>query len=215
MDMKELADQLRLPHGENSKEVIEMMAHSNRSLYKFAFKNLDLSQGNEILEIGPADGHFLKELFDLETDLLYKGLDLSEEMIRQANLLNSDLVKEKKAEFIFGDVSELPFEKDSFDRIFTINTLYFWPDPVKGINELSRVIRPNGKILIVIRSKETMEKMPFTQFGFRLYSEKELTDLLSVSGKNKFKIETSVETVMLPNGSSAEMSAFCAVIEKQ
>lgn len=213
--MNELADQLRLPHGENSKEVIEMMARSNRSLYKFAFKNLDLSQGNKILEIGPADGHFLKELFELEQDLSYKGIDLSEEMIRQANLLNSELVKENKAEFIFGDVSKLPFENDSFDRIFTINTLYFWPDPVKGLNELTRVIRPNGKILIVIRSKETMEKMPFTQFGFRLYSEKELTDLLTLSGRNKFKIATLVETVVLPNGSSAEMSAFCAIIEKQ
>lgn len=38
-----------------------------------------------------------------------------------------------------GDVSHLPFPETTFDRVFTINTIYFWPDALQGLTEIHRV----------------------------------------------------------------------------
>ncbi len=215
MDMKELADQLRLPHGENSGIVTDLMAKSNKQLYDFTYQNLNLFPNMNILEIGPADGHFVDELFKMESEVGYKGVDLSDDMIEAARMRNADLVNKGKAEFIKGDINDLPFTEDSFDRIFTVNTLYFWSDPGKGVRELLRVLKPSGKLMIVIRSKESMEKMPFTQFGFRMYTNDELSELLTSNGFSSTKISLITETAELPSGGTAEMVSFCAIAEKR
>ena len=51
MEMKELAEQLRKPHGENSKLVTDLMAISNRPLYEFTYKKLDLFPEANILKV--------------------------------------------------------------------------------------------------------------------------------------------------------------------
>ena len=85
MEMKELAEQLRKPHGENSKLVTDLMAISNRPLYEFTYKKLDLFPEANILEVGPADGHFVHDLFKIENSVSYTGVDLSEDMIKAAD----------------------------------------------------------------------------------------------------------------------------------
>jgi ubiquinone/menaquinone biosynthesis C-methylase UbiE len=214
MEMKELAEQLRLPHGENSKIVTELMAKSNRNLYEYTYKCLGLIPKAEVLEIGPADGHFINDLFKIEKNIVYTGVDLSDEMIQAANENHSELIRENKVKFIKGDVVSLPFSENSFDRIFTVNTLYFWSDPGKGVCELLRVLKPSGKIFVIIRSKDSMEKMPFTQYGFEMYSIEELTRLFSENGFPSVSISLITETVDLPSGGTADMVSFCAMAEK-
>ena len=215
MEMKELAEQLRKPHGENSKLVTDLMAISNRPLYEFTYKKLDLFPEANILEVGPADGHFVHDLFKIENSVSYTGVDLSEDMIKAADQINSDLVKNEKARFTKGDILELPFDENSFDRIFTINTLYFWSDPEKGIRVLNRILKPSGKLFIVIRSKESMEKMPFTQYGFTMYSKDELNQLLTENGFSAVTVSLIAETAELPSGGKADMISFCAIAEKK
>ncbi len=214
MEMKELAEQLRLPQGENSKTVTELMAKSNRPLYEYTYRHLDLIPNTEILEVGPADGHFINELFKLEKNIAYTGIDLSDDMINVANENHAELILESKVKFVKGDVVDLPFSENTFDRIFTINTLYFWSDPGKGIRELLRVLKPSGKVFLVIRSKDSMEKMPFTQYGFEMYSKDELSQLFSKNGFSSAAISLITETIELPNGGTADMVSFCAIAEK-
>ena len=42
----------------------------------------------------------------------------------------------------------MPFENESIDRIITIESFYFWPEPAKCLKEVYRVLKKGGKFLI-------------------------------------------------------------------
>jgi SAM-dependent methyltransferase len=46
------------------------------------------------------------------------------------------------------DVSALPFEDGSFDRAYSVNSVFFWPDPDAAFAEIYRVLRPGGLAVI-------------------------------------------------------------------
>jgi len=94
-----------------------------------------------VLEIGSGTGANLKFYnFDLITDLTITDKKLS----KRIKKLDS-----KETTFIEADVTDLPFSDDSFDTI--VHTLVFCSvkDVSKGLLELKRVLKPNGKILFI------------------------------------------------------------------
>ena len=84
----------------------------------------------------------------------------------------------------------MPFENETFTKAFTINTIYFWEDREKVLAEFHRVLKPGGGLFIAVRPKRNMEQMPFTKYGFNMFSKEDLTQLLSVNG---FKVMNVIE----------------------
>ena len=63
----------------------------------------------------------------------YTGVDFSETMVAEAEAFNADLIKAGKARFHLASVEQMPLADGSFDRALAINTIYFWPDPVRTL----------------------------------------------------------------------------------
>ncbi len=80
--------------------------------------------------------------------------------IIQTNIADGKLILQ------LGSSDKLPFADNSFDKVFCINVVYFWDEPQKHLQEISRVLKPGGKFYATIRTKESMELMPFTKYGF-------------------------------------------------
>lgn len=53
-----------------------------------------------------------------------------------------------KLDVIEADVMKLDFPRESFDTVVTSCTFCSVPDPVKGLKEIHRVIRPDGRLLM-------------------------------------------------------------------
>ena len=53
-----------------------------------------------------------------------------------------------KGKYVHGSLYKLPFEDNSFDLILFLDAIEHFSDPVKALQELSRVLRPEGRILI-------------------------------------------------------------------
>ena len=60
------------------------------------------------------------------------GLDFSPEMVREAERRFPHEIVTGRLRVQLGDIASLPFAPARFDRVFTINTIYFWPDTVQG-----------------------------------------------------------------------------------
>lgn len=189
-ELQEIARQLRKPEGEMGKKIGIMMNEGNLFMNKSAIEALSLTPGDHILEIGPGNGLFVKDILSVDDSIRYTGVDFSELMIEEAKEINSEWLEKKRAEFVLANVEKLPCKDHSFTKIFTINTLYFWNEPKIVLKEIKRVLKPGGKFLLVFRPEESLSQLPFTKFGFKMYKSSEASELLS---QNDFKIIDTLE----------------------
>ncbi len=184
MELQELAAQLREPKGQNGIETAKNMNVTNVNMIAKTINELDLGQNAKVLEIGPGNALHLKEIFKKNLDITYHGIDISQTMIDEATQTNGDFVAQNKAIFSLVDGKKIPFPDQSFDVIFTVNTIYFWESPELFLREIKRVLSQNGQLVIAYIPERVMRKIPFAQFNFNWFCEEKIEALLQ---KNNFE----------------------------
>ena len=116
-------------------------------------KKLLRQAGSSILEVGVGTGNSFK---DYPPGKRIVAVDISREMLSRA------AVKKKNYQGSVSlrrqDVQRLPFDDDFFDTVFTSCVFCSVTDPVQGLSELRRVLRKDGKLLMVehVRSRGKM-----------------------------------------------------------
>jgi ubiquinone/menaquinone biosynthesis C-methylase UbiE len=180
--LQQIAAQLRKPHGDDGLKTAEWMNKGNLRIHLDTLAVLNAEADDKILEIGMGNGFFVKEILAKHPSIIYTGCDFSELMIEESQKINADWISKGQANFILSDVASLPFADNSFNKIFTINTIYFWEDESKALNELKRVLQPNGKLIIGFRPKHYTVKYPFIKYGFKQFSKEDVVKLVSDNG---------------------------------
>ena len=181
-ELQGIARQLSHPQGEEGLKVAANMKVNNGGMIQRTIDLLACEDHNTVLEIGPADGGYVPYLLSRAPHLKYYGIDISETMLAQARQQHAALITHGMASFTLGNGRELPYDDNFFDKVFTVNTLYFWEEPLVLLAAIKRVLKPGGRLAIGIRSKSFMEKLPFTQYGFELYDAAKATALLQKAG---------------------------------
>ncbi len=184
MDYEAIARQLRKPVGDVGKQVGEKMNVGNERINLRTLEILDAKANENILEIGMGNGFFVKKIITKSDSIHYTGCDFSETMVEEATRLNQEFVLKGNLRFVLGSADNLPFTDNTFDKIFTINTIYFWEDPKMEFAEIKRVLKAKGQLIISIRPKSTMIQYRFTKYGFNFFEKEDLSGLLSVNGFN-------------------------------
>lgn len=182
IDFRAVAAQLAKPEGEAGTKVAEHMNASNADMTRYAVDLLNCGDQDNILEIGPANGRFAEYVLSKGASVRYTGVDISETMVSTAREINKLHVESGRAVFEYVDGLHFPFADDTFDKVFTVNTLYFWKNPSLQLAEIRRVLKPNGLFCLAIASKNFMQSLPFTVYGFILYTPEEAQKLLSSHG---------------------------------
>ena len=196
-DLKEIAKQLSHPDGETGVRTGHIMNKSNSGMIRRAIELSEIEDNQQILEIGPGNGEHVKIVFEKYSDIKYTGVDISETMIEEAAKMNESLVSNGRATFVLSNGINLPFSDHSFDRIFTVNTIYFWHSPAEYAAEIYRVLKFNGTFCLALADKSFMEKLPFTRFGFQLYNKESAVKLMNDAG---FFVESVVEEIDMTIG---------------
>ncbi len=103
---------------------------------------LNLKPGEKVLDAGCGSGIFTTDF--LSAGAQVTGLDISEPMLRVARN------KTKGYSFwaVQGDMQQLPFKDESFDKTVSITALEFIADARETIDELFRVTRPGGCVVV-------------------------------------------------------------------
>jgi ubiquinone/menaquinone biosynthesis C-methylase UbiE len=76
------------------------------------------------------------------------GVDLSEEMLVQAEKHTQKLGLDNRVRYRQGDAAEIPFPDASCDLAVSTLSLHHWSDPIAVLDEVARVLRPGGAFLI-------------------------------------------------------------------
>lgn len=213
-ELQAIASQLKHPTGEKGIEMGNMMNETNINMTKHSIQNLNISKENKILELGHGNAGHVEFLFEQAENLKYYGLEMSELMFQEARQINRNFVSQKQAFFSLYDGNKIPFEDESFDKVFTVNTIYFWQQPQKLLLEIYRVLKPNGNFCLTFAEEDFMKKLPFTQFEFELYSTEKVQDLIQ---KTPFQIvytEAQTEKVKSKTGELVDRAFTTIVLEK-
>ncbi|AGA77349.1 class I SAM-dependent methyltransferase [Echinicola vietnamensis] len=194
-ELKAIATQLSHPKGEMGIDVAATMHESNLSMTEKAIELLHLEKGDRVLELGHGSAMHVGPLLAEADGLQYAGLEISQLMHEEAKKHNTTWIDEGKAAFYQYDGKKAPFESGSFDKIFTVNTIYFWSEPKKTTMELKRLLADEGSLVIAFAQKRFMENLPFTKYGFTFYDDENVIELMAAVGLVPLEQSDVTETV--------------------
>ena len=98
-------------------------------------------EGKSLLDIGCADGTTTRQLQKIMPKAKIVGVDYYKSAIDYANK------KRSKIKFVCADVHDLPFENNSFEIVTAIETLEHLENPKKALDEIRRVLKPEGHLM--------------------------------------------------------------------
>lgn len=131
---------------------------------KAAFELLNVKSGDKILDAGCGTGNFTKKIKESNKNIDIIGIDISAKMLSIAKQKNPN-IKFKKM-----DLNNLKFDDNTFDKIISMAAFEFIKKPKKVINELLRVLKPKGELIIGTIN-------PNSKWG-EMYQSKEFKDTI-------------------------------------
>lgn len=213
-ELQAIASQLKKPTGEKGIEMGNMMNETNINMTRHSIHHLNIVSGNTILEIGHGNAGHVAYLLQQKDNTTYYGLEMSEIMFQEAQQINHKFLSEGQAHFALYDGNNIPFQDAFFDRIFTVNTIYFWQNPEIFLFEIYRVLKAKGLFSITFAEESFMKQLPFTQFEFDLYSTEKAEKLVAQTSFKIIAKETLTEKVKSKTGELVDRAFTTIVLEK-
>jgi ubiquinone/menaquinone biosynthesis C-methylase UbiE len=122
------------------------------------------------------------------------GIDHSETMVQAARTRNIETIQAGQMELKQGDVASLSYPDETFDKAFSIHSIYFWAKPIECLQELRRVLKPGGLLAITIQPKDKWSELQQRETSLRtLYFSADLVTMFDAAGFREVRIEVSPE----------------------
>jgi SAM-dependent methyltransferase len=183
-----IAKQSRCPTGLLGRLIGHIMAAETAAVNAEALTLLDLRPSDHVLEVGSGHGRTLERAAATLTTGSIAGVDLSEEMVRLAAHRCRSLIRDGKVAVTVGSSEHLPFPDQDFDRALAVHTVYFWSDPRTHLREIRRVLRNDGRFILVCHAKDDATAGDFPESVYRFYTPDEVVLLLEESGFQRIDV---------------------------
>lgn len=123
--------------GALGKKGYSMAFNFNWALFNVILKYLKPKEGEAILDLGCSRGFYIRELAAYTSGAL--GVDISEASLREA----------VTPKVIYGDITNLDFVANSFDKVYSLHTVEHLPNLERFFAEIARILKPRGIAIVV------------------------------------------------------------------
>jgi len=131
----------------------EGMADGHADVVGQVIARMGIKAGQQTLDLGCGNGWATRLLGQAAPGAGAVGIDVAPEMIKAAEALHDFTYR---ARYEVGRFEQMDFNDGKFDRIFSMEALYYSVDLEKALGELLRVLKPGGSAdVIVDRFKES------------------------------------------------------------
>ena len=151
---------------------------------------LSVQPDDRVLDIGCGTGKLIHGLAEQAGAGYFEGIDFSDTMIAKACRKNRKNIQLGKVKIIKGDFDEMPYENSYFNKVSSVNTIYFWPNPETTARKVSNILKPGGLFIVAFEDIEQLKKKKLNQDRFRFYSADDVKALLANSGFSDIKIKS-------------------------
>jgi len=162
---------------------------ANAWLVDAAIELLDPQARDRILDIGFGGGHSLLALARKASRARVVGVDYSREMVEAAARMIREKQLTARLSVRWGDVARLPFRAGIFDKVLTVNSLYYWRDLEASLREVSRVMKPGGRLAAGFRSPDSLRAITRGWDAFSLYEPREVARIMRRAGFHVARVE--------------------------
>ena len=183
-----IAAQCGKPQGIIGALITTMQNIVNAAMYRKAVSLVDVSANDKVLDIGYGNGHLLKKIYRKNHADLY-GIDISDDARAMALRRNTEARKAGKLHLRIGDCCNLPYRDDTFSAVTSINTIYFWSDTLRGLTEIRRTLKTGKSFYNILYTKDYLDKVQYTQTGFKKFEPKQLASLGKQAGFRKVSVK--------------------------
>jgi ubiquinone/menaquinone biosynthesis C-methylase UbiE len=185
---KFLTRQFGKPSGLIGKILGNRMARGNVYDAQWTVSLLDIQPEQRILEIGFGPGVSTQIAVERVPRVFVAGIDHSRTMVQAASQRNADAIRSGRMELREADVRSLPYPDHSFDRAFSLHSIYFWENPVDCLQEIKRVLKPSGLLAITIQPKDKWTPNVHPE-AITLYFSDEIAAFFSAAGYREIRVE--------------------------
>ncbi|XP_076457475.1 uncharacterized protein LOC143291478 [Babylonia areolata] len=164
------ARQVRLPtRGVWGWMTFNFLKYKNDGLEKNAVRLSAIEPHHKVLEIGFGPGLGIQHALQYVKDGPGKvcGVDLSPYMVEKAATRLRAPIKEGKVELVQGNVMDIPYDNDTFHRVFHCNAFFYWPNMQDALQEINRVMKPGGMMVTVTNHRfiQRSQEKGFLDYG--------------------------------------------------
>jgi ubiquinone/menaquinone biosynthesis C-methylase UbiE len=107
---------------------------------------LALRPSDSLLDVGSGDG-FWTARFAMHAARV-TGLEPDEQMLGLAR----GLYQRSNVEYVRGSAESIPYPNSTFDKVVSVSCLEHFADPLQGLREMARVLKPGGRLAISVDS---------------------------------------------------------------
>jgi len=133
------------------------MPQAQRLMEDKLAERLNLPTNSLVLDAGSGEGNVAINLAKKYGLRIY-GVDLLDFAVSKATDKSKEFNLQNKVKFTLGDYTKLDFPDETFDAVYTMETLVHVPDYKKALKEFYRVLKPNGKLVLFEYSMASRKK---------------------------------------------------------
>lgn len=145
-----LGGQVKKPTGPIGRLFARTMNATHSALTDWALTQLQIPAGATALDVGCGGGRTIGKL--AQTAHIVYGVDYASGSVAASREKNQQLISQNRVGIEQASVSNLPFPNNLFDVVTAIETQYYWPDMVHDMQEILRVLKPGGMLMIAVES---------------------------------------------------------------
>jgi ubiquinone/menaquinone biosynthesis C-methylase UbiE len=147
--MSDLMEQYKCPTGRRGRLIAASMNKGHKPLTLWGLTHVNIEPDYVILDVGCGGGKTVSRLAKRAPLGKVFGIDYSADMVEYSRKVNKKLIAENRVEIVEASVEKTSFPDNFFDLVTAVETYYFWPNLFDALREIRRVLKPNGKLLMV------------------------------------------------------------------
>ncbi|MCK4732096.1 MAG: methyltransferase domain-containing protein [Methanophagales archaeon] len=179
-------------------------------LFGKAVRVMPLKKNSKVIELGCGTGWASRRMAKIAIEGEVVGIDLLESMIETAKQFTA---KDKSRNyenlsFMVADAESIPYPDNYFDYAISITSFSWWRNPDRGLEEIERILKPDGQFYAVDVCKERRvdnlmvrpERYADYDYKENLYSRREYRELFEKKFENVYQKNFSIIWALLTVG---------------
>jgi ubiquinone/menaquinone biosynthesis C-methylase UbiE len=188
--IKYVGKNFRNPRGIGGKTATLIMNVINQKQYNTLLKNINIKPNDTILDIGFGNGYLIHKLFKQNVPVTIYGIEISNDMLHKVKRAQKKNIENGRLKLFLENINQTSLEQNTFDKIYTVNTIYFWDEMEKCFSAIKKILKPNGIFINLIYTKKFMDKIMYTKYGFNKYTVEEIENMTKSYG---MKVKSTIE----------------------